>query len=202
MPLPILPVVTRWGTWLKAAIYYSAHFQTVATVVAALDPEEAAAVETAQRIFTKPQLKAQLAYISQHFSIVAETIEALEKQHLSLQKSLDLVATLRASLEADAVLVRGAAIRDKYEAVLAKNSGFKAISLIRDVLDGISENVTDIGIDFTPQELAEFSFAPITSCDVERSFSLFRNIFSDRRRNFSIENLKFTIVTNAFYSMS
>jgi len=27
-PLPPSPIITRWGTWLKAAIYYSENFET------------------------------------------------------------------------------------------------------------------------------------------------------------------------------
>lgn len=156
VPLPILPVVTRWGTWLKAAIYYESHYDDVHSVLQALDEDDAASIETAKNLFGKPQLKAQLAYISQHFSIVAETIQQLEEQHLQLSKSLLFVETLRASLQSDAGLVRGAAIRDKYEAVLAKNLGFKSITVIRDILDGSSDNFCDIGIDYSPEDIAEF----------------------------------------------
>jgi len=27
IPLPPQPIITRWGTWLEAAIYYSDNFQ-------------------------------------------------------------------------------------------------------------------------------------------------------------------------------
>ena len=27
--LPPSPIITRWGTWLKASIYYSEHFETI-----------------------------------------------------------------------------------------------------------------------------------------------------------------------------
>ena len=41
---------------------------------------------------------------------------------------------------------------------------------------------------------ALFSFAPLTSCDTERSFSMFKNCLSERRRTFSFDNLRMYIV--------
>jgi hypothetical protein len=35
-----------------------------------------------------------------------------------------------------------------------------------------------------------FRYAPITSCDVKRSFCQYKTILSDNRRSFSFENLK------------
>ena len=38
-------------------------------------------------------------------------------------------------------------------------------------------------------------FAPLVSCDVERSFSMFKNVLSDNRKKFTVENLeKFLVV--------
>jgi hypothetical protein len=36
----------------------------------------------------------------------------------------------------------------------------------------------------------QFKYAPVTSVDVERSFSQFKNLFSDRRRSFSVQNIE------------
>lgn len=33
IPLPPEPILTRWGTWISAAIYYSENFQTVKHVI-------------------------------------------------------------------------------------------------------------------------------------------------------------------------
>jgi len=33
MPLPPEPVITRWGTWLNAAMFYADHFETFKNVV-------------------------------------------------------------------------------------------------------------------------------------------------------------------------
>jgi hypothetical protein len=32
MPLPPQPILTRWGTWLQAAMFYSEHFDSIKEV--------------------------------------------------------------------------------------------------------------------------------------------------------------------------
>ena len=48
----------------------------------------------------------------------------------------------------------------------------------------------------SPSEIKAFKFAPITSVDVERSFSKSKNILSDRRQAFTVDNLKMVVVLN------
>ena len=39
-----------------------------------------------------------------------------------------------------------------------------------------------------------FKYAPLTSCDVEGSFSMYKKILSDNRRSFLFKNLKMHLV--------
>ncbi|KAF0764859.1 Uncharacterized protein FWK35_00006777 [Aphis craccivora] len=41
LSLPSEPVITRWGTWINAAIYYSEHFEIIFNIVNKLDSEDA-----------------------------------------------------------------------------------------------------------------------------------------------------------------
>ncbi|KAJ4439880.1 hypothetical protein ANN_08009 [Periplaneta americana] len=46
----------------------------------------------------------------------------------------------------------------------------------------------------SPRDLTYFKYALMTSVDVERSFSMFRNVLSENRRSFTPKNLEMTIV--------
>jgi len=48
--------------------------------------------------------------------------------------------------------------------------------------------------DLTENDLIYFKYAPITSADVERSFSRYKNILSDNRQRLDVENIKKTLV--------
>ncbi|KAF0750132.1 Uncharacterized protein FWK35_00038415 [Aphis craccivora] len=72
-----------------------------------------------------------------------------------------------------------------------KNNGFKVLKNISAILDG--ENTTSrdgIPEDLTLNDMVHLKYAPVTSVDVEQSFSSYKNILSDRRRSFLFENLK------------
>jgi hypothetical protein len=67
LPLPPKPVLTRWGTWLKAVEYYCENYHQIKSVVLSLDPEEAKCVENAQSLFSNEDIIRQLGYISTNF---------------------------------------------------------------------------------------------------------------------------------------
>lgn len=37
IPLPLQPILTRWGTWMEASVYYCDHFQFIKTVIDAFE---------------------------------------------------------------------------------------------------------------------------------------------------------------------
>ena len=47
---------------------------------------------------------------------------------------------------------------------------------------------------FTKDEVINLKFAPTTSVDVERSFSKYKEILSDKRKSMTFDNLRRTIV--------
>ncbi|XP_003744201.1 uncharacterized protein LOC100902024 [Galendromus occidentalis] len=52
IPLPPQPVVTRWGTWINAALYYGEHFEPLKNFVRShLDSEDSTAIGEAQHLF-------------------------------------------------------------------------------------------------------------------------------------------------------
>jgi hypothetical protein len=49
--LPPKPVLTRWGSWILAAVYYANNFNRIKKVVEMLDESEAASVAKAKKLF-------------------------------------------------------------------------------------------------------------------------------------------------------
>ena len=85
-------------------------------------------------------------------------------------------------------------IDKKYKNVLEKNSGLKAMSTICNILNGNNDkNFPNL----TPGEVTKFRYAKITSCDVERSFSKYKNILRSNRRSFIFENLRHHVIVSS-----
>jgi hypothetical protein len=91
IPLPPEPVVTRWGTWIETAIFYSEHLASFASVVNTFDLREAASIRNVQNALSSPNLIPQLTFIRSKFARLSSVIHSLEARNLTLVESLTLV---------------------------------------------------------------------------------------------------------------
>lgn len=182
--LPPEPIVTRWGKWISSALYYAKHFEEFKSVMNALCSTEAVSIEITKQIMEKPSLKNDLAFILTHFHDFPERITALEKRDVPLSASLSKVDHLHAKLISIPGPI-GEAIQEKFLKVIDQNPDLDSIRKISAALSGTS--MTDC--DLSPSALASMKFAPLTSVDVERSFSQLKHLLSDRRQSLAVENI-------------
>lgn len=77
--------------------------------------------------------------------------------------------------------------------MFSKNPGFKTVKEFAELLSGEAVEATA----HTTADWSIFKFCPTTSCDVERSFSSYKLLFSDRRTNFTNDNLEKHLVCYA-----
>lgn len=82
--LPAQPIITRWGTWLEAEIYYAEHFDKIVQFLGKLDPTEANHISEAQTAINQRAIKNELKFIKRHFSSIPVAIKQLEAKNLSL----------------------------------------------------------------------------------------------------------------------
>lgn len=82
MPLPPEPIITRFGTWIVAAIYYCDNFDAVRSVVDFFERDDAASIGNVQDLLSSPQIKAQLVYIKNNFKVIVHSITKLETKVL------------------------------------------------------------------------------------------------------------------------
>ncbi|XP_025425546.1 uncharacterized protein LOC112694325 [Sipha flava] len=189
IPLPPEPVITRWGTWLDAVNYYCENFSYVKKVVLELNHDDSTNIKEAKKLMSKSSLEANLIYIKSNFSFIPSEIKKLEASGVLLSETINTIKKIETSLSL-APNVIGETISNKLNNVLMKNNGFKVLKNISAILDGENTSRDGIPEDLTLNDMVHFKYAPVTSVDVERSFSSYKNILSDRRRSFLFENLK------------
>ena len=68
------------------------------------------------------------------------------------------------------------------------------MSTISKILNGEEASSKCFPDDFSADDLVHFRFAPITSVDVERSFSKYKNLLTDNRRSFTFDNIKYALI--------
>lgn len=190
--LPPEPILTRWGTWLDAAMFYAEHFEKIKSVVMDLDPSEALAIRKAQATLQDPALPAELAYLKVHFGQLGHAITSLEKRELAMGAALDIVSKIQTSM-ADVEGGIGEKAKLKLHSVLQKNPGFQHIKSISQALRG---EVPDEPLQLAPDLCACFKNAPITSVEVERSFSSYKVILADNRRRMTTQHLQQLLISH------
>lgn len=189
IPQPPQPILTRWGTWLKAVLYYERYLHIIKHCILSLNPQEAQAIAVTQQLVSDTEVHTQVEQISENYSFLLETISKLENTHLTLHEALNIVHDLKVSLGhlTDNV---GKSTTDKLSALIHKNPDFQSIVRIDKSLS--ETQGCDRNVNF-------FKFANITSLDAERSFSKYTNTFSPRRRRLSASTME-TFLMIQYYS--
>jgi hypothetical protein len=98
LSLPPKPVLTRWGTWLDAAMYYCENCSTIEKIVGELDSNEASPVKFVKELFSS-DLSGKLAYIKSNFVVVSKTIACLEAVGVEMNDALDIAKSAERAVE-------------------------------------------------------------------------------------------------------
>ena len=200
IPLPPAPVLTRWGSWISAAIYYAKHIDAVETAINKLDEEDSSSIPKAKRHIESQGIKQDLAFIASNFTLLPRSIEQLEEPNVLLADSLSVFMDTKRRVAAIPG-EKGTIINDKLQLIIRGNPGLQKIGQLAAMITG-DDHYASLGdkgredIELSPENVAKFGWAPVTSCDVERSFSKYKMILSDRRQSFTIENIRSYIVVN------
>lgn len=194
--LPPKPILTRWGTWLTAVSYYPEHWNEISSFVETLDPESSSAIKTVQKLSDKKKIENKNNYGHR-----GNSRTLLRNCSYDRKTWNNVHAAIRCNWPRDdavSYLSAGphAVIATKVESVAQKNPGLSKMSKLARRDESIL-NKSPFN-EMTPAELANFKFAPVVSCEVERSFSQFKAVLRDNRRSFLIENLKEHLVIASF----
>ena len=182
LPLPPAPVITRWGTWLSAVLYYGTNFESFASVVNELNKNDASSIEIVQDLLKDDHLKNDLAFISANLNFLCDSITKLETSTNLLSETVKEVQAVEMNINS---LPGLKVLKDKFKNLFEKNNGFKKLCIVAQVLEGIQVGELH-GVSIS--DIPLFKYARLTSCDVERSFSQYKALFRDNRHAFVMEN--------------
>ncbi|KAL3090508.1 hypothetical protein niasHT_026999 [Heterodera trifolii] len=183
LAMPPKAVLTRWGTWLQAVSFYWQNFEAVKEVVNSFDPSDASCVSESQSCFNQPTWQ-DLAYIHTNFRNLCPAIAKLESQGLSINESMEIFADVHNQLD-KAAGEKAEIIRQKISYIVSKNPSFDQIAKFCQILSG-----KNVDCDVLPTLIPFYKFASLTSCDVERTFSIYKTILSDNRISLLPQNLE------------
>ncbi|KAF2891719.1 hypothetical protein ILUMI_14454 [Ignelater luminosus] len=119
--LPPNPVITRWGTWLLAAIFYSDNFVKFKVVMQNLE-EDAASVTKVKALLSETAIVKELAFIKSSIEFLPDIMEALETRGMTLKDQLEKLSFVEEKLKIFPGN-EGKVLQQKFENVFGNNSG-------------------------------------------------------------------------------
>jgi hypothetical protein len=139
-----------------------------------------------------------LAYIKAIFCRISKSITRLETLRIQLCDAINTVKQTESELSRVQGKVANK-VNAKLQGVLERYPGYSTLCKVSDILCG---NETELGgneQELSANDLTLFKYSPVTSCDVERSFSRYKLLLSDNRRSFQFDSFKmyFIIHCNA-----
>lgn len=194
LALPPEPILTRWGTWLHAVKFYAENWAAVKSVVESFADEDAKSIVEAKKKFSI-KVSNDVAYIAENFAFLESTIQKLEEKGLSLREQINLVENAKDRLTYAGGEI-GRKVLQKMETILNRNGGYNILKSVNEILAGNDSNENTVNM--SPDKCINLTFAPLTSVDVERSFSMFKYILTDRSHKFTAENLNKILVCYCF----
>lgn len=186
MSNPPTPCITRWGTWIEAAIYYCDNFNEICKVLEQLNDEDAESIRCAKILIQSTSIKSDLVYIKNYFKCISSSITQLETKGLPINESLSIVQSVKESIEC----ADKNNFIDKFNQIIGKNTGLKSLMKIKNNIYSNKREADEYVDKLSPSEMLSFKFAPVTSTDVERVFSIYSTVLCNNRRSFIFDNLK------------
>lgn len=117
----------------------------------------------------------------------------METRGLSLLEQINIVEKVRRDINCIQG-AKGLSLQQKAEAVFSKNKGFQELQSLQHAMNDASVSTNCKIRD--PVVLSVLLWAPLVSVDVERSFSVYKYVLSDRRLRFTQENVKKHVLIN------
>lgn len=179
LPLPNHPVITRWGTWIQACVFYCENYENIKAFIVQINADGSQAAKSIKELIHNQNQGLENELLAVHsFKFLCDSITKLESRSLTTEAQCGILKAVESDLEGFA--------KDKLNACLKKNP--------------------DLKVFVNNSETLEFKwrtkYAPLVSVDVERSFSMYKDILTDKRTSFTFKNIEMINVVkyNTFLS--
>jgi hypothetical protein len=85
-------------------------------------------------------------------------------------------------------------VNAKLQSVLERNRGYSTLCKVSDILCGNEAELGGNEQELSANDLTLFKYSPVTSCEVERSFSTYKILLSDNQMYFQFHNFKMHVI--------
>ena len=167
LSLPPEPIITRWGTFLEAVKYHASNFEKAKSFIQDINEPHNLVVTELKALVESSEIPLQLAQIVSCFFYLVPAVKKLESSNMSLLEQLNILDDVKSKLPSNSSAF------EKFLSVEKKNAGLQTLRSISAVLNG--SPIELLAKSFSPSQILNYSYAPLSSFEVERSFSKYRD---------------------------
>ena len=164
---PPQPVITRWGSWINAALYYANNLPEVKAIVESFEGS-GLLVNQAKGSLQTPGLATQLLKIKDQYECLVKLIDTMESAKFTIKEAVQAIQALDFGEDT-------CSISSYIKKRIQSNDISKIMSMARS--------------DISPAVYSLLQHSQPTSASVERSFSMLKKLLA-KDRNFSVQNVK------------
>ncbi len=162
---PSFPVLTRWGTWLSFSKFIYLNFQSIEKYIS---EQTDIKFDILKEFLKEASLLDEINFLRDYFEIPI-FIKRLEAQGLSVYNCIKIIKEVKE-------IIKDSRILNRFEEILSRNPDLQFFINFNILKCNNSDKCYD--------------YAPLTSVDVERSFSNLKHILGDKKSKMKIETLK------------
>ena len=192
--LPPQAVITRWGTWLNAVLWYNEHIDIFEVVVNSLNPDDAQSIEDCQEVLRAPNLRNEIRFISARLGFLPPLMREMEETDVGLVRGLSLFEEAEEKVS-KIPGAKGEALKQKFAAIKKRNPDLEKLQEVRD-------RILETRYQPDLRDFKLLTYAPVHSADIERTFSVYKNIVTDRRTSLTNENIHKYVISHCYYRHS
>ena len=171
--LPPQPVLTRWGSWLEAAMFYAEYFIDVQRTVLSFE-DDRFLVASAKSAVSDARVQDELILICLYRPLVA-MVKKFESKNATIVDAFRTLKNLMDTLREN----------DPAEILPYIEGRIQRMKDLREIVEGDGEE----GRRLQPSEYSLLQNAPPSGADVERAFSRLNSMLEDNR-NFAESNVE------------
>ena len=160
--LPPEPVLTRWGTWLVSAEYHLENYDRIREFILGYTPKsDAKSKDELDKLLTKSnvQLKKEFMNLKKYIPL-HKLITKLEARNLTIDEQMEIIDKARIE-------------------ILSSNK--ELTGYMKQTLETNPDLNTIVSKTNSISFQTNFHYAPLVSVDVERSFSLYKDLLTSKR---------------------
>lgn len=174
LPFIPSPIQIRWGSWLKCANYHRANFDKIKAHFLNIKlSNEPAVLKRIKQMLNGTKLASKIIEVTDKYGKIPSLITMLEAENLKKDQQLNILQSVKEMLKPE-----------------DGNEGFSHYQILMSSLSKNPDLETFTSDNNSFSDRVKRSYAPLTFCAVERSFSIYRSVFRDDRTNLKPVNLR------------